>query len=194
LAKLQPWDKRKYPGRKPRALGRAVTKLELVDPDPTLDAEEEKIVAQWNAQYDVDMTHCYDLMKEKAVMDSLDTGVAKRAINEERVHHVKMMKENDEWNAAVGAIREADMARLCVEEEEEIRSTVVSELQEREVRRLEVQSFVDLVQVESENFITLENIEEKVAEAFETPIIDYNFSIDRNGNKLTMARDSALLS
>ena len=53
LAKLQPWDKRKYPGRKPRALGRAVTKLELVDPDPTLDAEEEKIVAQWNAQYDV---------------------------------------------------------------------------------------------------------------------------------------------
>ena len=86
------------------------------------------------------------------------------------------------------------MARLCVEEEEEIRSTVVSELQEREVRRLEVQSFVDLVQVESENFITLENIEEKVAEAFETPIIDYNFSIDRNGNKLTMTRDSALLS
>ena len=39
-------------GRKPRSLGRAPTKLELVDPDPTLDDEEEKLMAEWKKQYE----------------------------------------------------------------------------------------------------------------------------------------------
>ena len=51
----------------------------------------------------VDMTHCYDLMKEKAVLESLDTGAEKRWIQEERRHHANMMKENEEWNQEVRA-------------------------------------------------------------------------------------------
>ena len=51
--------------------------------------------------FQVDMTHCYDLMKEKAVLDSLDTGAEKQWIQEERRHHANMMKENDEWNQKV---------------------------------------------------------------------------------------------
>ena len=51
--------------------------------------------------FQVDMTHCYDLMKEKAVLESLDTGAEKRSVQEERKHHANMMKENDEWNKEV---------------------------------------------------------------------------------------------
>ena len=47
------------------------------------------------------MTHCYDLMKEKAILESLDTGAEKRWIQEERKHHANMMKENEEWNREV---------------------------------------------------------------------------------------------
>ena len=53
LAGLSAWEKRKVKGRKPRSLGRAVTKLELVDPDPVLDDEEEKLLADWKKQYEV---------------------------------------------------------------------------------------------------------------------------------------------
>jgi len=194
LADMKAWDKRKYKGRKPRSLGRAPTKLELVDPDPTLDDEEEKLVAQWKKQYEVDMAHCYDLMREKSVMDSLDTGAAKRAIQEEKIHHATMMKENEEWNSEVGALRERDFAELRLKEEEAIRATVAATLEAKAVRRAEVMAYVDRVQEESRAFINLDNIEEKVNEAMEAPIVDYNFSVDRNGNVYRLDRDPALLS
>ena len=48
-----------------------------------------------------DMTHCYDLMKERAVLGTLDTGAEKVWIQEEKRHHAHMMKINDEWNKEV---------------------------------------------------------------------------------------------
>ena len=47
------------------------------------------------------MTHCYELIKEKSVMDSLDTGETQRAIQQERIHNANMMKENEKWNEEV---------------------------------------------------------------------------------------------
>lgn len=194
LAKLHAWDKKKFKGRKPRSLGRAPTKLELVDPEPTLDDEEQKLLAQWTAQYHVDMTHCYDLMKEKSIMDSMDTGAEKLALQEEKLHHAHMMKENEEWNEEVGAIREREFADLRAQEQKSIQSTVVSNHEAQALRRVEVLSFVDRLQVESDNFITLDNLEEKVNEALDAPVVDYNFSIDRNGKQYRFPKDPALLS
>ena len=47
------WEKMKFRSRKPISLGRAPTKLELVDPDPVLDDEEEQLLAEWTKQYEV---------------------------------------------------------------------------------------------------------------------------------------------
>jgi len=193
LAKLHAWDKRKYKSRKPRSLGRAPTKLELIDPEPTLDEEEEELMSKWNVQYEVDMTHCYDLMREKAVMESLDTGVAKLAIREEKIHHANMMKENEEWNQEVAAIRERDFVELREEEEGKIRSLVAANLEAKGIRRAEVMSYVDSLQEVSKNFVTLDNIEDKVNEALNAPVIDYNFSIDREGRVYKLPKDPALL-
>ena len=60
------------------------------------------------------MTHCYDLMKEKAVLDSLDTGAEKQWIQEERRHHANMMKENEEWNQKVRTYGISFSLWLCV--------------------------------------------------------------------------------
>jgi len=194
LDKLSAWEKKKVKGRKPRSLGRAPTKLELVDPDPTLDDEEEKLMAEWKKQYEVDMTHCYDLMKEKAVLDSLDTGAEKQWIQEERRHHANMMKENEEWNQKVAIIREQDLASSRIAEEESIRSSVAAHLETKAVRQAEVSEFVDKLQAESAQFITLDNLEEKIAEALEAPLVNYDFALDRNGKIVKDKKNMAVLS
>ena len=60
------------------------------------------------------MTYCYDLMKEKAVLDSLDTGAEKRGIQEEIKHHANMMKLNDEWNKEVRLERSFKVTNTAV--------------------------------------------------------------------------------
>jgi len=193
LDKLKAWDKMKYKSRKPRHLGRAPTKLEVLDPTPTIDPAEQEIFDKWNKQYLVDMTHCYELMKEKSVMDSLDTGETQRAIQQERIHHANMMKENEKWNEEIAITREREFAERSAKEEAEIRATITSTLEAKAARHAEVMAYVDRLQGESINFITLDNIEEKVNEMLDTPVIDYNFSVDRNGKIHRLPKDPALL-
>lgn len=171
-----------------------MTKLELVDPDPTLDDEEEKLLAEWTKQYEVDMTHCYDLMKEKAILESLDTGAEKRWIQEERKHHANMMKENEEWNREIAAIREGDFAAAQELEEADIRSAVAASMEAQAARQSEVMAYVNRLQEDSSNFVTMENIDEKVDEALSATLIDYDFALDRNGNKIKDRKNSAILS
>lgn len=194
LDRLSAWEKKKVKGRKPRSLGRAVTKLELVDPDPTLDEEEEKLLAEWKKQYEVDMTHCYDLMKEKAILESLDTGAEKRWIQEERKHHANMMKENEEWNREIAAIRERDFAEAHKLEEAEIRAAVAVSMEAQAARQTEVMAYVNRLQEDSSNYVTLENLDAKVEEALSAALIDYDFALDRNGNKIKDRKNSAILS
>jgi len=192
LTGLSAWDKKKFKGRKPAYLGRAVTKLELVDPDPTLDDEEEKLLADWKKQYEVDMTHCYDLMKEKAVLESLDTGAEKRSVQEERKHHANMMKENDEWNKEVANIREREFAIAFEQQEEEIRVLAAASVEERAARQTEVMAYVSRLQEESASYVTLDNLDEKIEEALNAAVIDYDFSLDRSGNVVKDKQNNAV--
>jgi len=171
-----------------------VTKLELVDPDPVLDDEEEKLLADWKKQYEVDMTHCYDLMKEKAVLESLDTGAEKRWIQEERRHHANMMKENEEWNQEVAAIREREFAVAFEQQEEEIRALAAASVEERAVRQTEVMAYVNRLQEESASYITLDNLDEKIEAALDAPVVDYDFSLDRSGNVVKNRKNAAILT
>lgn len=188
------WEKMKYRSRKPRSLGRAPTKLELVDPDPTLDDEEEKLLAEWKNQYEVDMTHCYDLMKERAVLDNLDTGAEKVWIQEEKRHHANMMKINDEWNKQVAFSRETVYTDQVREEEAALRSSTASFIEAQAARRQEVMAYVDRLQAEAASFVTLDNLEEKVGEALDADVVNYNFAITRTGAVIKEKKNSTLLN
>lgn len=188
------WDKMKYRSRKPQSMGRAPTKLEIVDPDPTLDDEEEKLLAEWKNQYEADMTHCYDLMKERAVLGTLDTGAEKVWIQEEKRHHAHMMKINDEWNKEVGLSRETVYADQLQEDEAALRSATASFIEAQAARRQEVMAYVDRLQAEAASYVTLDNLEEKVGEALDADVVNYNFAITRTGAVVKEKRNSTLLN
>jgi len=184
----------KFRSRKPISLGRAPTKLELVDPDPVLDDEEEQLLAEWTKQYEVDMTHCYDLMKERAVLDSLDTGAEKVWIQEEKLHHTNMMMINNEWNEEVSLTRSAVYADQLRGEEAALRTATVSFIESQAARREEVMAYVERLQAEAPTFVTLDNLEEKVREALDAEIVNYNFALTRSGAVVTEKKNSTLLN
>jgi len=176
------YERRRLRNPKPGWVGRAPTKIDIVDPDPTLDAEEQKLLKEWEIQYWVDMDYAVQLMKEKQIQDSLDTGASKRWIREERRHHLTMVDVNIEWNKQVALYREHDWATKQKEEEDQLKQIIDAAMIKRAAERDEALVYVNQLQEDSKDFVSLDNLDEKMATLFEVPIVDYNFAVDKEGN------------
>ena len=55
-------------------------------------------------------------------------------------------------------------------------------------------AYVERLQAEAPTFVTLDNLEEKVREALDAEIVNYNFSLTRSGAVVTEKKNSTLLN
>lgn len=118
---------------------------------------------------------------------------------QEEEEFLRIKNANDEWNFEISKIRDARVAKENAERKEFILQRldlkITREDQEREriediVRNEKVLIYTDcffrvlmnpLFQENAKSFITRDNIDETIEVALSNPV-DYNFSIDLNGN------------
>ena len=80
------------------------------------------------------------------------------------------------------------------EEEAALRSSTALFIEAQAARRQEVMAYVDRLQAEAASFVTLDNLEEKVGEALDADVVNYNFAITRTGAVIKEKKNSTLLN
>lgn len=100
---------------------------------------------------------------------------------QEEAEFQRMKSINDQWNMEITKVRDARIAK----ENEERREFIAGRVELKKVRdQEEYESIEQRVRNEKENsktFITRENIDQAIEFALANPV-DYNFSIDLQGN------------
>nr|XP_039253690.1 28S ribosomal protein S26, mitochondrial-like [Styela clava] len=99
---------------------------------------------------------------------------------DEQSHHEKCMAYNEAYNKEMREKREQKLDRILENQEQQL-SQKVSLLEKKFEHKLakyeqEVLTAID----ESENWITEENLEEKIEEALDN-VVNFNFAVKRNG-------------
>ncbi|XP_052771444.1 probable 28S ribosomal protein S26, mitochondrial [Mya arenaria] len=170
--------------RKPRFVPKAPTKIFKVREPTPRDTEETKLMRTWQAHYNTEMkslhlyfkSHCQRI-RERERIEAIKTPFEKR--------YVDICRKNEEWN------KEAKMIRLGQWKEKEKwledRHLAVAEREEREREETREMAFqrVREAQESLDNYITEENLDEKLDEILGKEV-DYDFALYLDGSKTTV--------
>lgn len=167
-------------GRKPRWLPMAKSKMFRIPPRPQVPEDEAAEMHRIHNQYRTQM---------KSLMKYLSANY--KTVSEEVDHevHLKEFEEdfrkcsllNDEWNAKVKIERDEYFKTKIELEVQQAREILESKILLEEQRMEELEQIVREQKELANTFITPENIDKVIEYALNNPI-DYNFSIDLDGN------------
>ncbi|XP_013108427.1 small ribosomal subunit protein mS26 [Stomoxys calcitrans] len=169
--------------RKPRWLPTAKSKMYRVPERKEQTTEEKAELLRLHNNYKTQLRSVRQYLREENQRIA-ETSTADHFVltpEQEEADFQRCLKENENWNQEIALIREARLAKE--------RQTKVDYVQERlrlaEQREEEkMEKIEDLVRKQKElskTFITRDNLDAAIEQAIANPI-DYNFSIDLQGN------------
>ena len=167
---------------KPRHIPRAPSKMFKIVPKNHIPDTEINQILKLKFAHQDKMAALTQFLWEDYLKNSDVGEAAKVEAEKEEQEHVRLLAENDAYNAQVEKKREARVAA----EAEETKRRIVAEVQEHEEserQRLRLADDLVLREIEGlKNVITNEeSLEKAILEALDNPI-DYEFSIDLDGH------------
>ncbi|MFH4980606.1 hypothetical protein AB6A40_007315 [Gnathostoma spinigerum] len=117
---------------------------------------------------------------------ALGLGIAAMKEQEEQEFE-RLLEENNQRNAELARDRERRHEEEIVNIERTILEEIDAELAKRKEVAMECSKKVEDMIERSKNFVTYENLDEKIKEALENPVV-YDFAIDLNGNRQYLAK------
>ncbi|KAL1122506.1 hypothetical protein AAG570_002837 [Ranatra chinensis] len=167
--------------RKPRWLPVAKTKVFRVPVKNHAPPEEQKELKRLHDNYKTAMKSIRYYFTQRAVKLATGPEVVAEHKRLEEEDHSNCIRLNDEWNAEVALLREERIMREKEAKHEAILKAVEDHKRQMEERRLKVEEFIRLEKEKSKTYITPQNIDAAIERALSNEV-DYNFSIDVQGN------------
>ncbi|XP_047201881.1 28S ribosomal protein S26, mitochondrial [Girardinichthys multiradiatus] len=171
-------------GRKSRNDPVAKSKEGRIKVPPPVDPVEMVVLKERYSEYELIMRALRLEFKEEVLRKKYEKETGSQAeekSRQEKEEHRALMDWNDQENLQM---LKARILRIQKEEEEAESKTVEAAIQREE----ELQEFIrqkekEILQLQEEakNFITLENLDQRIEEALDNPK-NYNFAIDKEGS------------
>lgn len=170
-------------GRKSRTDPVAKSKQARIKVPPPVDPVEMVVMKERFSEYQLILRALRLEFKEEVLRRKYEeeTGsLAEERARQEKEEHRSLMAWNDQENQRLLKLR---VARLQKEKEEaerkQMEAAMQRELSQEEFIKQREKEILQL-QEEAKNFITLENLDQRIEEALDNPK-NYNFAIDRQG-------------
>lgn len=159
----------------------ARSKMFINPPESTVPAAEQENIAKLKDEYIKRMSALQHYLFEEDLKAG-DTGAAARiAAEKEEMVHQQNIKDNEEENRRISAMREARL----LEEGERRKSEIAEKIHQHDVREAErlerVEELVDREKAEMQNRIREEDLVRAIETALANPI-DVEYAIDLKGN------------
>ncbi|XP_052427889.1 28S ribosomal protein S26, mitochondrial [Carassius gibelio] len=170
-------------GRKSRTDPKAKSKLGLVKTPPPVDPGEMVVLKERYTEYSLILRALRLEFKEQMLRKKYEEevgSVAEERAKREAEEHRSLMALNDAENLRMFQIREQRMQKEAEAAELKKREAAILHQQELENYIKEKERQILLLQEEAKDFITPDNLDQRIEEALDNPK-NYNFAIDKEG-------------
>ncbi|CAJ1074623.1 S ribosomal protein S26%2C mitochondrial [Xyrichtys novacula] len=170
-------------GRKSRTDPVAKSKVGRIKVPPPVDPEEMVALNERYSEYQLIMRALRLEFKEEVLRrkyeEEIGSLAAEKAVQEEEEHRILMAWNNQE-NQRLLQIRVLRIQKEQEEAERKQLEAAVQREQEQQEHIKEKEREILQLQEDAKNFITLENLDQRIEEALDNPK-NYNFAIDKQG-------------
>ncbi|XP_029900364.1 small ribosomal subunit protein mS26 [Myripristis murdjan] len=170
-------------GRKSRSDPVAKSKEGRIKVPPPVDPEEMVVLRERFTEYDLIMRALRLEFKEEVLRKKYEeeTGsLAEERAKQEAEEHRALMAWNDEENLRMLRLRQARIQKEMEAAELKKREAAMRREEATQEFIKEKEREVLQLQEDAKNFITMENLDQRIEEALDNPK-NYNFAIDREG-------------
>ncbi|XP_071369523.1 small ribosomal subunit protein mS26 [Centroberyx affinis] len=170
-------------GRKSRNDPPAKSKEGRIKVPPPVDPVETVVLKERFTEYDLIMRALRLEFKEEMLRKRFEeeTGsLAEERAKQEEEEHRSLMAWNQQENLRLLTLRQMRVQKEMEETELKKKEAVVQQEQAMQELIKEKEKEILQLQEEAKNFITLENLDQRIEEALDNPK-NYNFAIDREG-------------
>ncbi|XP_051508076.1 28S ribosomal protein S26, mitochondrial-like [Myxocyprinus asiaticus] len=170
-------------GRKSRTDPKAKSKLGRIKTPPPVDPVEMVVLKERFTEYNLIVRALRLEFKEEMLRKRYEEEVgslAEERAKQEAEEHRSLMAWNDAENLRLRKIREQRVQKEAEIMEQKRREAAILRQQELENYIKEKEKEILQLQEEAKNFITLENLDQRIQEALDNPK-NYNFAIDKEG-------------
>ncbi|XP_059421514.1 28S ribosomal protein S26, mitochondrial [Carassius carassius] len=170
-------------GRKSRTDPKAKSKLGRVKTPPPVDPGEMVVLKERYTEYSLILRALRLEFKEQMLRKKYEEevgSVAEERAKREAEEHRSLMALNDAENLRMYQIREQRMQKEAEAAELKKREAAILHQQELENYIKEKERQILLLQEEAKDFITPDNLDQRIEEALDNPK-NYNFAIDKEG-------------
>ncbi|TSW48772.1 28S ribosomal protein S26, mitochondrial [Bagarius yarrelli] len=170
-------------GRKSRTDPKAKSKADRIKTPPPVDPVEMVVLKERFTEYDLIMKALRLQFKEEMLRKRYEeeTGsLAEERAKQEAEEHRSLMAWNDAENLKLRKIRELRVQTEALAAEQRKKEAAI--LREQKLKDYITEKEKEILQLheEAKNFITLENLDERIEEALDNPK-NYNFAINKEG-------------
>ncbi|XP_072532984.1 small ribosomal subunit protein mS26 [Salminus brasiliensis] len=170
-------------GRKSRTDPKAKSKAGRIKTPPPVDPVEMVVLKERFDEYNLIMRALRMTFKEEMLRKRYEeeTGsLAEERAKQEAEEHRSLMAWNEAENLRLRKIRELRVQKETEAAEQKKKEEIILRQQELESYIKEKEQEILQLQEEVKNFITLENLDQRIEEALDNPK-NYNFAIDKAG-------------
>ncbi|KAF4105604.1 28S ribosomal protein S26, mitochondrial [Onychostoma macrolepis] len=170
-------------GRKSRTDPKAKSKLGRIKTPSPVDPVEMVVLKERYTEYNLILRALRREFKEQMLRKKYEEevgSVAEERAKREAEEHRSLMALNDAENLRICKIREQRMQKEAEAAELKKRETAIVRQQELENYIKEKERQILLLQEEAKDFITPDNLDQRIEEALDNPK-NYNFAIDKEG-------------
>ncbi|XP_056617042.1 28S ribosomal protein S26, mitochondrial [Triplophysa dalaica] len=170
-------------GRKSRTDPKAKSKIGRIKTPPPVDPVEMVVLKERFTEYNLIMRALRLEFKEEMLRKRFEEEVgslAEERAKQEAEEHRSLMAWNDAENLRLRKIREQRTQKETEAKEQRQREAAVLRQQELDNYIKEKEREILQLQEEAKNFITLDNLDQRIEEALDNPKT-YNFAIDKEG-------------
>ncbi|XP_073691235.1 small ribosomal subunit protein mS26 [Garra rufa] len=170
-------------GRKSRTDPKAKSKLGLIKTPPPVDPVEMIVLKERYTEYNLILRALRLEFKEQMLRKKYEEevgSVAEERVKSEAEEHRSLMALNDAENFRIHQIREQRLLKEAEAAELKNREAAILRQQELEDYIKEKERQILQLQEEAKNFITPDNLDQRIEEALDNPK-NYNFAIDKEG-------------
>ncbi|XP_068194597.1 small ribosomal subunit protein mS26 [Antennarius striatus] len=174
-------------GRKSRGDPKAKSKEGRIKTPPPVDPQEMVVLRERFSEYQLIVKALRLEFKEEMLREKYDeeTGsLAEEKMRQEAKEHRVLMAWNEEENRRLLKLRMQRLQKEHLEAERKEAEAALQREQEQEEFIKEKEREILQLQEDVKNFITLENIDQRIEEALDNPK-NYNFAIDKEGRVVT---------
>ncbi|THD27454.1 hypothetical protein D915_001677 [Fasciola hepatica] len=165
--------------KNPRIYPKAKTKRFNVRQPVPIDPEENKLLTQWWSDYRLRYNAVIDLLTyELKVKESVLTASIRRDDEGDRKRRWEV---NESWNKETRAHSRPALEMMLNELAKEKQHRLVLFEQKAHENIMANMTKIEELAAASEHLVTWENLDEKIEEIFNSPVVDYNFLVDQHG-------------